>query len=40
MNEQALEQERDISNEAKLNVQLLTNRLSDIEANYESLKNQ
>ncbi|CAF0894128.1 unnamed protein product [Adineta steineri] len=38
--EQALEQERDISNEAKLNVQLLTNRLSDIEANYESLKNQ
>lgn len=37
-NEQALEQERAISNEAKLNVQLLTNRLSDIERINEQYK--
>ncbi|CAF1680539.1 unnamed protein product, partial [Adineta ricciae] len=37
--EQALEQERQISNEAKLNVQLLTTRLSDLEGICETLKN-
>ncbi|CAF5017048.1 unnamed protein product [Rotaria magnacalcarata] len=36
--EQALEQERAISNEAKLNVQLLNNRLSDMEIKCEELK--
>ncbi|CAF3417948.1 unnamed protein product [Rotaria socialis] len=36
--EQALEQERSISNEAKLNVQLLNNRLSDMEIKCEELK--
>ncbi|CAF5046545.1 unnamed protein product, partial [Rotaria sp. Silwood1] len=38
--EQSLEQERSISNEAKLNVQLLSNRLSDMETKYERLKSE
>ncbi|CAF1169976.1 unnamed protein product [Rotaria sordida] len=36
--EQSLEQERALSNEAKLNVQLLNNRLSDMETKCETLK--